>query len=584
MAHYQPAPTRFSGSKYELFSLGSLIEFTDYSRASKDDYLMGRSVSGQQGTNVNNGERFQWIHVGAFDDNDRGASRQAKRRGVKRPGFDALLRGIEAGKDFDVPGYGRVGDVLVLWDLSRRERDLAVFVKIRDLCLEHGPYFWLVGGELYDVRNRHDRSSLGLQAQQAESGADAIAEGVERGLRQNAEDGKPHGQCPFGFKRQYDPRTGKPMKQEPDFATFYVTADGTKVERVDTYGRPWSPAGIVAEIFDDVLAMKPLVTIMRDLNERGIPTPRQVFAAMGTTPLGPERWENCQWTQMTIRRILLNRAYVGVRMYKEEPAREEAWDGIIDSELFYAIERHISDPERYTTKAAPKPTKALYLVSSLARCWKCRDVITYQGKRGRQASENYKCHRNCSGIGFDRLNGYVTGAVLWGILTDPVELAAILALDANAPEVLQAKADENRLTTELAKAKARWRRGGLDDDDYEWKRAQLKPQLEAAKARARASELPAELHEFERLARDEMDEATAREAAQKWFDLPLDAKREIIRATIEVFVVPAGKGRWLPTKERVKLFKRTADGPQEMYFGGDDENEPNPRWAHLAKA
>jgi DNA invertase Pin-like site-specific DNA recombinase len=38
------------------------------------------------------------------------------------------------------------GDVLVVWEISRRERDLAVYVKIRDLCYEVGLYSgWSAG-------------------------------------------------------------------------------------------------------------------------------------------------------------------------------------------------------------------------------------------------------------------------------------------------------------------------------------------------------------------------------------------------------------------------------------------------------
>ena len=47
-----------------------------------------------------------------------------------------MIEQIRAGK----------GDVLVVWEISRKERDLAVYVKIRDMRHEVGLYFWLSGG------------------------------------------------------------------------------------------------------------------------------------------------------------------------------------------------------------------------------------------------------------------------------------------------------------------------------------------------------------------------------------------------------------------------------------------------------
>ena len=63
-----------------------------------------------------------------------------------------MIEQIRAGK----------GDVLVVWEISRKERDLAVYVKIRDMCHEVGLYLWLLGGVLYDLRDKNDRMMLWL--------------------------------------------------------------------------------------------------------------------------------------------------------------------------------------------------------------------------------------------------------------------------------------------------------------------------------------------------------------------------------------------------------------------------------------
>jgi len=98
-----------------------------------------------------------WADAGSFTDNDRSASRHATK---DRPEFERLIGALRKGK----------GDVLVIWEISRKERDLAVYVKIRDMCTEIGMFFWLVGGVLYDLRDKNDRMMLGFQAVQAEMG------------------------------------------------------------------------------------------------------------------------------------------------------------------------------------------------------------------------------------------------------------------------------------------------------------------------------------------------------------------------------------------------------------------------------
>jgi hypothetical protein len=84
----------------------------------------------------------------------------------------ALMERIRTGTD----------DVLVVWEISRRERDLAVYVQIRDLC--------------FDLRDRNDRMFLGFQAVQAEFQADYIRDNVKRGIDGASAAGRPHGGSP----------------------------------------------------------------------------------------------------------------------------------------------------------------------------------------------------------------------------------------------------------------------------------------------------------------------------------------------------------------------------------------------------
>lgn len=531
---------RFSGTKMELLQAGASILSWDYRRASKDDHKLGKSVDDQGTDNARQEERQGWTHTKTFQDNDLGASRQAKQRGVVREEFQLLLDAIRNGEP---------GDVLVLWELSRRERDMAIFVQIRDLCVELGPFFWLVGGELYDVRSRHDRSILGFQAQQAESGADAISEGVLRGLAANAEQGKPHGPVPFGYRRIYHPRTHKFVEQVPDEDGFYTSENGDQVPRIDGEGARWSPAGVVRDMYEDALAYVPIKSIVAKLNARGVPTPRQLAATEQATPLGPERWRYARWSQNAVRRLLLNPANIGIRTSFEEVAKTDCWPGIVTEEVFFAVSNFFADPSRVKNPYAGQQTRARYLLSRIARCWVCKGRVSFD--KGREDKPNragcrpmYKCENNCASIPQITLEDTVVEYVI-ARLSDSNELNTILALDSAAPEIQAARAESERLRADLADTGRRIRIAAREDmDDLEARRDDQRKRLLIAESKMASTNLPSELNDF---VGSDLDECWG-----TWRILPLAVKRNIVRATVEIWVFPAGKGRSIaPLNQRL---------------------------------
>ena len=148
-------------TKSDLLAGGESVRALAYQRASQDKRKTEKSVSDQARLNVREVESHGWSMRAddSYTDNDRSSSRHARR---DRPDFLRLMDAIRSG----------VGDVLVMWELARGQRDLAVYVDIRDLCVQVGLNYWLVGGVLYDLRDRNDRMSLGMQAVQAEFQAD----------------------------------------------------------------------------------------------------------------------------------------------------------------------------------------------------------------------------------------------------------------------------------------------------------------------------------------------------------------------------------------------------------------------------
>jgi site-specific DNA recombinase len=144
-------------TKAELLAGGADVRALRYQRASQDKKEQGKSVHDQGVLNLKEIGSHGWTDADSFTDNDRSASRHATK---ERENFPRLLAAIRAGK----------GDVLVIWEISRRERDLAVYVQIRDMCTEVGLYFWLVGGccttcaRPMAVPSRHISQSSGIRA------------------------------------------------------------------------------------------------------------------------------------------------------------------------------------------------------------------------------------------------------------------------------------------------------------------------------------------------------------------------------------------------------------------------------------
>jgi site-specific DNA recombinase len=192
-------------SKADLLAGGSAVRALRYQRASQDKKKQGKSVGDQGNLNMAEIRRYGWSSADkdSFTDNNLSASRHARK---EREDFEELMKAIRAGR----------GDVLVVWTISRNQRDLGVYVKIRDLCLEVGLFFWLVGGVLFDLRDKNDRMMLGFQAVQAEFQADSIRDEVLRGMAGAAQAGRPHGKITFGYRRIYHQRTRALLRQEAD--------------------------------------------------------------------------------------------------------------------------------------------------------------------------------------------------------------------------------------------------------------------------------------------------------------------------------------------------------------------------------
>jgi DNA invertase Pin-like site-specific DNA recombinase len=490
-----PTRVRFN-TKAELLAGGTDVRALRYQRASQDKKEQGKSVHDQGVLNVKEINAHGWTDADSFTDNDRSASRHATK---ERENFPKLIEAIQAGK----------GDVLVIWEISRKERDLAVYVQIRDMCTEAGLYFWLVGGVLYDLRDKNDRMMLGFQAVQAEWLADSIRDNVLRGIVGAAEAGRPHGKVTYGYRRIYHQRTRALERQESDTEVHTATgADGTVVE--------YSRSGVVREIFDEVSAGTPLITIQRTLNARGVPSP-----------------DGAVWSRAMIRRIALNPAYIGKRVLRGEVVGDGIWPALVDEEVYWACVRLLEDPSRLTTRAG----RAVHLLSYIVHCGVCDGpVASGQVSRHGWTGRVYSClRRRCAAVKAEILDEYVQRVVVaW--LSRP-EVFEDLSARVGDAESAHARAEAQRLRTELEEWRKLGEAGEVTAISFARAEKGLLAQITEHETRAAEAGIPPVLRG-----------RIGPEAVAAWAALgdEVAVKREIIRTVAEIKLLRAGKGSRVP--------------------------------------
>lgn len=505
---------RFAGNKYELARAGSQITALTYQRASSDDTGQEKSVGEQEEINAQRVADFNWTLGDSFTDNDK----SGYRKGVVRKEFAQLQDAIEGG----------AGDVLVVWELSRSQRDLAVYVQIRDMCIRVGLWFWMVGQTIYDLRDHNDRSALNFMAITSEGLSSGISAAVTRGIQGSAERGNPHGIVAFGYVRTYDSRR-RFASQIPD-TEEHELPDGTT----------WNAADIVRWLFAEALACVPLTNLARTLNGRGIPTPRQYAAMQGTTKKGANHWVNSRWHSQTIRRILLNEQYIGSRVHHNEVLVSDAWETLVDLELFQALEEFFLDEGRITTQ----PGRAKYLLSCIVYCYKCGDECIYLGDQDKNPKSSrktpgYRCRHGHTSVRASELEMWVTAQTLtW--LTDGKRWDDLKAAEAVAGSEYQtARQQIIKLQDEVDTLMT-----SADDPEADDLAIELAARrIRAKKIRIKELEgvaLPANLSREMRM----FAGTSLQEASQIWASLSLDGKRSVIRQVFgrDIYVIPAGRG------------------------------------------
>lgn len=293
-----------------------MMQAVIYTRVSKD-VSAGRSVQDQEKECRDVCEKNGWTVRAVFEDNDIGASRHSLK---DRPAWKRLKADL------------RAGDILVVWEASRAQRDLEEFVELRNLCAQlNVPLSY--AGRVLDLTLGDDRFVGGLDALLAEREAEQIRVRVLRGKRTSAAEGRPSTRPPWGYRRV------DTAKWEPD-----------PVE---------SPR--VKEAVARILSGETRYSVLNWLRTIG-------YAPASITAL---------------KRALGNPALAGLRIHRNEIVGKGTWEPLITER------QHLLLGGRGRDNLLPGP-EPKHLLTGIAKCGICEDGLRYKTKNGTQP--RYQCY------------------------------------------------------------------------------------------------------------------------------------------------------------------------------------------------
>jgi site-specific DNA recombinase len=445
-----------------------------YARASDDPTQSRTSVNDQIDSGQSWIRRERATHFRTYCDNDLSGSRFATKA---RGDFDQLLADVEAGKL----------QMIWFWKLSRSQRQLGVFVKLRDACRRHDVR-WIVDNRVYNLKDRGDRLALGVQALMDEDLPEQISENVRQAHASNAAKGLPHGATAYGWRRVYDKNTG----------------------RLEAQVLHEEQAAVLREIARRVVAGDTLYSIVKSLNDAGTPSPR-----------------GAQWRTCNIGILLRRPANIGKRSHHGMIVSDGIWPPILDEDTYYECRRILGAPGR---RRHQLPTATKYLLSGIALCDVCGTILRAYPADGRM---KYRCERpsKCVTIRLDWLDEYIEGLVLKRLARP--DAIALMSRPSSAAATAAAEEEVSTLNRRMDEWYAAGRRGEANPVVVSNMVTQLMEDIEAAKARAAVQRVSP-------LLRD----AARPDIARVWPDFLLHKKRAIIRELfLEIRVVPVGSGR-----------------------------------------
>lgn len=400
-----------------------MFDAREYLRVSDDKSGTARSTTEQHAENQEAADERSWTLGEPYRDNDRSASKFARKA---REDFGRLVADLEAGR------FG--AQYLIIWEASRGGREMEEWVRLIKLCERQRVKFYITSDDrVLDPANDGDWGQLMNLGQASEAESRKTSKRVKRATKASAAQGRPHGRAPYGYRRTYGPHptTGKQV----------LTGQVPEPHE----------AAVIAELFDRLVKGHTLRGIAMDFEARGI-----------------TRKDGLPFSQQHLRNLATTHSYVGKRVYiagRDTPNARPAelvdamWPAIVEQDVWHSVQRILGDPSRVTRR----PGGAKHLLALIARCDPCGGFVTVllpggTGKNLRLRSV-YRCQtKGCVKVDQEELDTFATNAIL-GYLTRDGVYESLAVADDNDQDELQAVRDRlaeaRRELDELADAVGR---------------------------------------------------------------------------------------------------------------------------------
>lgn len=479
-----------------------MFDAREYDRLSKDKG--GTSIARQRDENRSARAERGWTAGAPYSDDDRSASPYRRK---SREDYDRLLEDLETGR------FG--AKILQAYETSRLTRETEQTVRLIKVCRAADVKIFITQEDrLYNLENARDRKHLKDAANDDEYSSDQTSKRVGDTAVYEAEQGRPYGKAPYGYKPLYDERKGNLINWHPDEDTLagYVMVH--------------SRAHVVRTLFARLEEGHSLKRIHREFKACG-------YLNASGKPFSDQH----------LRNIAVRPVYAGIRHYKGQDFAG-IWDGLVPEERFRVVQRMLSDPSRRTTRGG----RAVHEFTGILACERCGG-LTHVKKTHGSGTLVYQCRKWHVSMLKDDVDRILTDELIKYLSRDDV-YSALTARSGNEADVAAVR---------TALANARLEKQAMD--------AETPETLAEVRVLARATHaVEKRITKLEEQEREmTLPPALASLLGAKgsikdaWFKAPVEACREIVRHVMvpellgKPFITSVPVGQWrTPANERLQ--------------------------------
>lgn len=380
----------------------------------------------------------------------------------------------------------RTIDALVVYDVDRLTRTPAELERFIDLADRRHTALASVGGDV-DLATAQGRLTARIKGNVARHEVEQMSRRLKRKFQENAKEGKAHGVTPFGYRRE---RVMDESGRDSGYREVIEPAE----------------AGAIRELYRMVIAGESLRSLAAHLNGRGFKTGR-----------------GNQFAGNVVGNMLRRPRYAGHRTHEGQIVSKGDWEPIISQETYDQALAILTAPgRRHSRGMEPK-----HLLSGIALCGRCKTVamrpnISTRRKPTYVCPACMKVTRQMEPVD-DLVNAFM---VQFLSIPDAASAASV------KPEALRAAlASRDAVLARMDTVADSFAQGDVTGRQFARINEQLRAQLEGA-------ERDVQQLQPNRI----LDGMTGPGAGAAWAATSLEHKRTIIRAVVEVTILPSGPG------------------------------------------